>query len=108
MNKAVERLTIIFFLLLLIISPIIAAYRSTDHYVCHYVSPGDTLSAIALKYLGNAQKYFSIAQLNGLVNPDLIIAGRYIRVEINPPTAIEPEPTPETAKEAKPTITYDP
>ena len=42
------------------------------------VQSGDTLSSIAAKY---GTSYQTIAQLNGLSNPNLIYAGQKIRVK---------------------------
>ncbi|MDP2910080.1 MAG: LysM domain-containing protein, partial [bacterium] len=42
------------------------------------VEPGDTLSGIALTFLGNANLWPSIASLNNLANPDLIFPGQTI------------------------------
>ena len=44
------------------------------------VKGGDTLSAIALKYFGDASKYKDIAHYNNMSNPDDIKAGQQIRI----------------------------
>jgi nucleoid-associated protein YgaU len=44
------------------------------------VKSGDTLSAIALKYFGDAGKYRNIAHYNNMSNPDDIKAGQQIRI----------------------------
>ncbi|WP_407570279.1 BON domain-containing protein [Deinococcus altitudinis] len=44
------------------------------------VKSGDTLSAIALKYFGDAGKYRDIAHYNNMSNPDDIKAGQQIRI----------------------------
>lgn len=46
----------------------------------YVVKRGDTLSAIALRYLGKASKYPQIAQENGIKNPDLIFPGQVFRI----------------------------
>lgn len=51
--------------------------QETINYV---VKRGDTLSAIALRYLGSASKYRQIAQENGVKNPDLIFPGQVFRI----------------------------
>lgn len=51
--------------------------QETINYV---VKRGDTLSAIALRYLGSASKYPQIAQENGVKNPDLIFPGQVFRI----------------------------
>lgn len=48
--------------------------------VFHYVSVGDTLSEIAEKYYGNHYSYHKLAELNDLKDPDLIIAGQWLKV----------------------------
>lgn len=42
------------------------------------VQSGDTLSAIALKYLGDASKYRQLATINGISNPAYIYVGQKI------------------------------
>ena len=42
------------------------------------VQKGDTLSAIAKKYLGSASKYQQLATWNNISNPNLIYAGQKI------------------------------
>ncbi|MGY2893726.1 BON domain-containing protein [Deinococcus sp. UYEF24] len=44
------------------------------------VKGGDSLSAIALKYFGDASKYRDIAHYNNMSNPDDIKAGQQIRI----------------------------
>jgi LysM repeat protein len=44
------------------------------------VQSGDTLSGIAQKKLGNANRYMEIANLNGIDNPNLIYAGQELRL----------------------------
>lgn len=49
-----------------------------DTYV---VKAGDTLWAIAKKYLGNGQKYKEIAKLNNIKNPNLIYPNQVLRLK---------------------------
>lgn len=49
-----------------------------DTYV---VKAGDTLWAIAKKYLGNGQKYKEIAKLNNITNPNLIYPNQVLRLK---------------------------
>ena len=42
----------------------------------HVVEAGDTLGAIAKRYLGSANRYMEIAKLNHLENPDLLSLGQ--------------------------------
>ena len=48
--------------------------------VDYIVQRGDTLSAIAAKFLGSASKYPQIVQENGIKNPDLIYPGQVIKI----------------------------
>ena len=90
MKRSTKSQIAVFLSILVLNNPVFAAYKPTDRFVCHYVSPGDNLSTIAQKYLGNARAYRAIAKLNNIINPDLIVAGRYIRIELNPPTVAKP------------------
>jgi nucleoid-associated protein YgaU len=44
------------------------------------VQPGDNLSSIALRLLGNANRYVDIAEANQLSNPSLIRPGQVLRI----------------------------
>ena len=44
------------------------------------IKSGDTLSAIAQKYFGDAMRYKDIAHLNNISNPDAIQAGQVIKI----------------------------
>lgn len=44
------------------------------------VQSGDTLSGIAQKELGDANRYMELANLNGISNPNLIYAGQELRL----------------------------
>ena len=44
------------------------------------VKPGDSLSAIAQKYYGDAMDYKKIAHYNNISNPDLIQPGQRLRI----------------------------
>lgn len=46
----------------------------------HTVKSGDTLWAIAKKYLGNGSKYTELAKLNNIKNPNLIKPGQVIKL----------------------------
>lgn len=48
--------------------------------VDYIVQRGDTLSAIAAKFLGGASKYPQIVQENGIKNPDLIFPGQVLKI----------------------------
>lgn len=44
------------------------------------VKSGDTLSAISLRFLGNANRYMEIAKLNNIANPHLIFPGQILKL----------------------------
>ena len=44
------------------------------------VERGDTLSHIALKYLGSANRYQELARINGISNPNRIYVGQVIKI----------------------------
>lgn len=46
----------------------------------HTVKKGDTLWAIAKKYLGDGSKYTELAKLNNISNPDVIKEGQVIKL----------------------------
>lgn len=46
----------------------------------HIVRPGETLRAIALQYLGDADLDAQLARLNALANPDRIDVGQKLRL----------------------------
>jgi LysM repeat protein len=52
-------------------------------YVYHYITRGDTLIKIANKYLKASGLYKQIAKMNNIKNPDHIIGGRYIKIDIS-------------------------
>ena len=80
-----------------------AAYLPTDKYDYHYVSPGETLRSIAKSYYGDERDFWPIAKLNNLANPDRIIAGTILKVELHPGQAVATAPvkieTPPSAPE---------
>ncbi|MBN2570553.1 MAG: LysM peptidoglycan-binding domain-containing protein [Ignavibacteriales bacterium] len=52
----------------------------TDCYHVHKVVSGDTLSAIAKKYLGDVNKYPEIAKFNNIADPNKINVGQEIKI----------------------------
>ncbi|WP_277680014.1 LysM peptidoglycan-binding domain-containing protein [Gracilibacillus dipsosauri] len=46
----------------------------------HKVVPGDTLWAIAKRYLGNGARYPELARINNIKNPNLIFPGQVIKL----------------------------
>ena len=46
------------------------------------VQSGDNLSKIAKRFYGAANKYTSIAQANGIANPDLIRVGQQLNLPV--------------------------
>lgn len=64
----------------------------------HVVAKGDTLWAIAKKYLGSGSRYMEIAKLNGIENPNLIYPGQKFKI----PGKEEPLKAPAPATPSKP------
>ncbi|MEV0034068.1 LysM peptidoglycan-binding domain-containing protein [Nocardia sp. NPDC050793] len=63
----------------------------------HYrVEPGDTLSALALRFYGDANLFPVIARANGLPNPHFILAGQLLTIP-----DLVPPPHPPTADPAR-------
>ena len=48
----------------------------------HTVVRGDTLSALAHRYLGSPSRWPEIAAVNGLADPDLIVEGQVLRLPV--------------------------
>ncbi|WP_308259384.1 LysM peptidoglycan-binding domain-containing protein [Pseudonocardia sp. H11422] len=46
----------------------------------YVVEPGDSLSAIALRFYGDAGRYRQIAEANGIADPDLIRVGQQLTI----------------------------
>ena len=63
------------------------------------VESGDTLSQIALDYLGSANKYTQLAAINNISNPNLIYIGQIIKI------TNEPDPEPEPGSSPSPSST---
>ena len=61
-----------------------AAYKPTDKYDYHYISPGETLRSIARSYYGDELDFRPIVKLNNIADPDLIIAGQTLKIELLP------------------------
>lgn len=51
-----------------------------ENVINYVVQKGDTLSAIATKYLGSASKYPQIASENNIANPNLIYPGQVFKI----------------------------
>jgi hypothetical protein len=56
-------------------------------HVPYLIKAGDTLSALALRFLGRADRYTDLAKLNDLEDPGMIMAGETLMI----PVAITPE-----------------
>lgn len=63
------------------------------------VQPGDTLSGIAGRYLGNELLFFALARLNGIEEPRLLRPGQQVKVPI-PGEPDKPAPPQETGAAA--------
>jgi len=78
----------------------VAAQPTTDpsvrqaHFVTHRIADGDTLSGIAAKYLGRADRYAEIFNTNRdvLRSPDLLPIGKVLKIP-QPPAQSQPQPT---------------
>lgn len=55
--------------------------KSTSGTQYYTVKKGDTLWAIAKKYLGDGSKCWNLAKLNGLKNPNLIKVGQKLKIQ---------------------------
>ncbi|WP_310602544.1 LysM peptidoglycan-binding domain-containing protein [Anaerosporobacter sp.] len=55
--------------------------KDTSKTQYYTVKKGDTLWAIAKKFLGNGSKCWNLAKLNGLKNPNLIRVGQKIKIQ---------------------------
>lgn len=58
----------------------LAKEKDADSDTVYTVQSGDTLSAIAQKYYGDAMQYKKIAHYNNISNPDLIQVGQKIKI----------------------------
>lgn len=85
-------------------SPQEVKQETTSANVINYVvKRGDTLSAIAAKYLGAASKYPQIAQENNIKNPDLIYPGQVFKITTGGETKTTTTPAQQT-KGAEPRL----
>jgi nucleoid-associated protein YgaU len=70
---------------------------STESYTTHKISDGDTLSSLAARYLGRADRYQEIYNANRdvLRSPDLLPIGKVLKI----PSEAQPELTLDSAAE---------
>lgn len=61
-------------------APIVEADRTNLQIA---VAPGDTLSSIANRYLGSANRWIEISQLNELIDPDKLDIGQLLIVPVS-------------------------
>lgn len=57
-----------------------ASDKGNTGYKNYIIKKGDTLSAICLKYYGKASLYTKLAKYNGIKNPNLIYAGKTLKL----------------------------
>ena len=65
--------------------PVVAAeqvFEPAPGFITHVVERGDTLWDIAEAYLNDPFRYPELAQLSGIVNPDLIYPGEIVRIPL--------------------------
>jgi len=70
----------------------------------YVVQRGDTLSALARKYLGSASKYPEIASQNKIKNPNLIYTGQVIQITVPGKTTTTTTTTTKTTKTVKQSV----
>lgn len=58
------------------------------------MKPGDSLSTVAKRFLGDAMQFHVLARYNGIQNPRELKAGKVIRVPGKPPVDLEQEAMP--------------
>lgn len=75
---------------------------SSPEVVNYVVVRGDTLWAIASRYLGNGSKYTQIAQENNIRNPNLIYPGQVLRITTGGEVTTTVSETKEAEKVAEP------
>ncbi len=80
----------------------------------YVVRPGDTLAALADRYLGNRLMTYQLARYNGIDKPTQIVAGQTLRIPGPPPAPVRstaptsgrraPSATPTRAQPARPAV----
>jgi len=68
------------------------------------VQPGDTMSGLAERFLGNRLKSYQLAQYNGIDTPADLVAGAELRIPGRPPRP-DPEPRSTPARNTPPPST---
>jgi hypothetical protein len=64
--------------------------------------PGDTMIALADRFLGNRLKFYQLARYNGVKVPATLAAGTVLRIPGMPPKPAVPKPAPRPAEPAAP------
>ena len=64
----------------------------------YVTKPGDTMTGLAQRFLGNRLKAYQLARYNGIARPAGLVAGQGLRIPGEPPRVAAPrvEPRPET------------
>jgi tetratricopeptide (TPR) repeat protein len=79
-----------------------------SRYYAYRVRPGESLSQIAAKFLGDSQLFYALARYNGIAAPDTLEAGRALKIPGEPKRAVLTRPTPAAPATPSPAAAPDP
>lgn len=65
---------------------------------------GDTMAALAERFLGNRLKFYQLARYNGLANPSALVAGQTLRIPGEAPRPVAPRPEPQRPEPQRPPV----
>lgn len=65
--------------------------------------PGDTMTGLAQRFLGNRLKSYQLARYNGIAKPATLAAGQSLRIPGEPPRVAIPRPEPRPEPRSEPT-----